>query len=924
MLAPRRARSSALIVAAACLVALLVGAQGLQRRAPVGVASFQRASSEPMQVEFAGCAWVARGPTCAMGEARTLRLWIAPGEAEGRARITIDGALVRSDAPTGDTIVVDVPSGARSLALEEESGRMSRSFRLALDTARPRVGALVQARAERQAGRLDAAQSTLTRALEDASPDARGEVLSALARVEYARGLVDAAAARFDEAIARHEADGHDSEACDDAFALAFMYLERHRISEVRAAVRRGAALARDYADGRAYGVYYDALIAAETGDRRTALRRAREAAALAGRLGNAKLAIMARDVSTRQLAFMGRYEDAVEGHRALVSSEDFARLGACDRGDMLDNLGFSVLLLREHAPERVHDTDARSAIEQALTIFGDGCPDPNRVANALANQALADLQEGRLDDARDAIGRARRTATEPPTPLVLFAHDLEGRLAFAANRSAAALAAFEREVKLAAAIGGPDDEIAARQGLARVLAAMGRREQAISELDRAEALVDTVHGSIPLGEGREAYLAAREGPSMDRVALLIDAGRPAEGLRAARRARARLLAGVALAQRLEALDPVARSSWEDKIGAYVRERAAIDESAAHDWGLAADKLADALAVRRARASELRSLLDDALGVLPASPVSDEPPRPRPGELVLAWVPVHGGWIGFADDGREVKARTLPAFDAAAPPAKIAQALLEPLHDAIAAAQRIRVTAEPPLGSVDLHALPFEGAPLLAHAPVVYGLDLRDSSAEGGARRAVIVADPTSDLTAARVEADRVRLALAGAGGLETRVLGGTEATSAAVRDALASADLVHYAGHGAYGGRDAVDSALPLANGGTLTLGDVLALTRVPATVVLFGCETAKGDAGGARGGLGLAQAFVAAGARSVVATPRTVADEMAADLAGELYRRLIVDPRADVPRALQGAELALAERRPDADWSAFRVLTP
>jgi CHAT domain-containing protein len=153
----------------------------------------------------------------------------------------------------------------------------------------------------------------------------------------------------------------------------------------------------------------------------------------------------------------------------------------------------------------------------------------------------------------------------------------------------------------------------------------------------------------------------------------------------------------------------------------------------------------------------------------------------------------------------------------------------------------------------------------------------------------------------------------------------GSLATHPAVRDAIQdpAVDLLHYAGHGTFDGPDGWESGLPLAGGGRLTVADVLALRRVPSLVLLSGCETARTAAEGQVAGLGIAQAFVLAGARVVVAATRRVDDALAARLMKAVYRALGAGDR-DLAAALGKAQLAIATESPDQDWSSFEVLVP
>jgi len=148
--------------------------------------------------------------------------------------------------------------------------------------------------------------------------------------------------------------------------------------------------------------------------------------------------------------------------------------------------------------------------------------------------------------------------------------------------------------------------------------------------------------------------------------------------------------------------------------------------------------------------------------------------------------------------------------------------------------------------------------------------------------------------------------------------LAGESASAEAVRAQLGTSDLLHYAGHGDYSGQGGWESSLLLADGTRLTLGDLLALEHVPSWVVLSGCETGRvaGDAPVA--GLGLAQAFLLAGSRSVIAATRPADDRRVPAFFAELYRRWAEEP--DLARAMQGAQLAWREQNPT-EWSIFRL---
>jgi CHAT domain-containing protein len=243
--------------------------------------------------------------------------------------------------------------------------------------------------------------------------------------------------------------------------------------------------------------------------------------------------------------------------------------------------------------------------------------------------------------------------------------------------------------------------------------------------------------------------------------------------------------------------------------------------------------------------------------------------------------------------------------------------------EALARADRIRLLPQGALERIDLHALPVDGAPLLARAPVYYGLDLPAPKAVTAAASltrgsALIVADPTADLPGAAREEELVAKLLSG-----PRSLLRGQAQRAEVLAELERASLFHFAGHAQFAGLDGMSSELRLADG-ALSVGDVLSLSRAPELVFLSACEGARADVPSLASAFGLAQAFVAAGARAVVAPTRPIADDDARALVSAFYEALASDPARDAPAALRRAVLSSMADGADLDAWNFRVLEP
>ena len=96
----------------------------------------------------------------------------------------------------------------------------------------------------------------------------------------------------------------------------------------------------------------------------------------------------------------------------------------------------------------------------------------------------------------------------------------------------------------------------------------------------------------------------------------------------------------------------------------------------------------------------------------------------------------------------------------------------------------------------------------------------------------------------------------------------------------------------------------------------------RVPAWVVLSGCETGRSSTETPVESLGLAHAFLLAGSRAAVASIRRAADRELPAFFPELYRQWDREP--DLAVALQQAQLSWRKRAPGADWKSFRLFEP
>ena len=245
-----------------------------------------------------------------------------------------------------------------------------------------------------------------------------------------------------------------------------------------------------------------------------------------------------------------------------------------------------------------------------------------------------------------------------------------------------------------------------------------------------------------------------------------------------------------------------------------------------------------------------------------------------------------------------------------------AAAVLEAISKQLEAAERVRILAYGAADRIDWHVVSWRGEPLIRRVEVAHALDI--SAAEPAARvsaiqEAVLVLDPTADLPQARKEGDVVGQALRG--WKLTRLTAGL-ATRDAVLSALSAGGLLHYAGHAEVGGPSGMSSALLVADGARIELGDLLAAPRLPAVVVLSACEAATSVEASM---MGLAQAFLISGTRAAVAATRPVPDQSARAFMTAFYGNLQGIDAASMAKAYRQAAVS---RLADTGSQSFRLV--
>ncbi|HEV7668883.1 MAG TPA: CHAT domain-containing protein [Thermoanaerobaculia bacterium] len=898
----------------------------------------------PLAVEYAGCIQVLRtGPTCLLqegkdGAAPTITIWLPLSPSDTTTEIRIDGrpvAVAGEKALDGLRYPIEVPLAAHRLQVQ----RGSSSWSLALAQSPIAPAWFTEARLEASSGNLESIEKVrkeLKARLPGLPPSdlsLRARVLWLLSRLPPSPGE-DVVAGYRREIEARRKADHLLGEA-SAASALAQKLAEKDdRLAEASKVLDQVAPPSSSPAEVTFLLAFARGFVARLAGEPRQALREFEGAVAEAKRLGLESYRADAEQQLSSLLLDLGRFNEAETRFAAAARTVEATKATTTDRecaaAQVATNRGWTRLLAREAGTD-VGDPLPELIAARAAFDRTAACDASHQRANARLNLALAHLQGGALDAAAEDLAQARSLSAATATAEEqLWQGEIEARLALARGRTHEALVRWQGLETNARRSGSFKDLWLALTGRARAERALGNADAALQELAEAEDLLDR-QAATAQRPSRARFVEQREASARLRIELLLEQGRTAEALSAARRSRARVLRQIEMEGRIEGLSGAQRERWQQAVGDFRAARRKCDKDAAEEWSAAADRLPLVRSARNSQCMGAEENLETAvaqlgLGAKASGAESFRPPGV--GELVLAFHPLDKGWVAFAKNATGVSAHRfeLPP-STLTDPNDLSARLLAPFADAIRHARRIRLLPYGALREVDLHILPFDGAPLLAGRPVVYGLDLLDRAPApalaASKPAALVIGDPRRDLPSSRKEAERVGRALADAG-WQVEKESGDGATVDRMIDALPRISLLHFAGHGVAGSAD---------GGGELLLGgeerllatEILNLDRAPARIVLSGCATGLSDPGAAVEGLGLAQAFLLRGATQVVAAIRPVPDPDAAALFAAFYQP---PPKgsADLDLAVRLAwvQAAALRNNPKSAAASFRVFEP
>lgn len=875
------------------------------------------------------------GPVCVRAAGKPLVFWIAANR--------ISDVVVELDGKRYLPELVEVAGGFRFSLDQLDSVRQifarngegaSLELPLAVLENNPDVDAADQLRKDPKT--LEAARAHATKAISSSSSLSQARAMSLMARIKMRGGDYRGAVYQFDEALRTHQKVGCLSAQYRDAFALAYGAIYQKRdFYGAQAVLQRAEALSDEDTDQRAQLPYYQGLLASETGRLGSALAYFHEAEIRADRL---QLTQQVHDVRMQQiniLTALGRRSEAISILKR-VASTNFDALGHCKRAEVMNNIAWRSLLLGEN-PSEAETPLALATAAEALYREAAPCDDPRLHATSLGTLALAQFEHGEIDAAERSLNEAEQRKLNVDPTKQAERLSLRARIAGKRGQPEAALKIY---AELSAVAKGAQLPFVRWRGLigeAETLEAMHRDREALARYDAADELFRELLALVPLGDGRDDFALRHERAAARHVGLLVRLKETDRAMEVARISRVRALGLLDVAGRVDRMSQREEKSWITALNEYRRARDGLDailteESQIRDARLKmpADQLQKFLAehaniAERGEAARraLKKAFDEAMGSVGNSKA--EPPGKRDqkqladGELLLVYHPVPEGWVAFARTNVQTRMEILPTVGDAT-------SLLSPFTAELDKAKRVIVMPSGALEEVNFHAVLAGDRPLGMRVKLSYGIDVESAakpksnlSAKAGGLAVIVAVDPTDTLKTIEREARAVSEILS-AQGYEVVTLFGEKATRAELSRWLSDPRVTHFhfAGHAVSGGRDGLESRLLLADG-SLTGTDLLALGRAPRDVVISACEAGKASTSGGALGLGLAQAFILAGAKRVVASSAPAEDTRTFEMMKAAYESgSALDPGVLVKAAFEAPNNGKAS----AGWDSFRVV--
>ncbi len=859
-------RSGLLTLAGLCVVVVAAGAVYLRRAAPEPTPAPSAPRPAKLEVAYGGCHEVHAGPVCLVAETSTITLWLEdPGFVP---TVRLDGAVAPTrvaDVDGGVQLKVRVAPGVKALSVGEGEVETPWSLRTDHRASSPLVRRVKQMRN----GGLEAAWSLASTATPE-DPHERAELLSLLARLER-----DLGRSEWLDTVARsielHRTNGCITGAANDLAFMSYRLRVDGELRGARSALEGMADLIEVAPELRVSQNYFLAAVDQQAGDARTALERLRAMDRWGERLDDETYRLPGMQMKLLLLSFLSRTSDAASLLKELSDAIDETE-APCERAWMLNNLAWF---------GRTIDANASVlAAQRGLSIYRGECNDSSNDEVLLRlTYARLLLLDNKIDDAADAVGDLRAVWNVTSGAGRVELDELDAQVRLARGDATNALLLFESVLERSSMQVDPRVYWSALLGIARSEVTLERVEKALEALDAAERALDGLVLAIPLGEGRTLFAEEHVESSILLIELLISRGEIERAHRVATHSIRRHSSALALSARISALPDLRRSIWEERVRAYRDARKRLSAEAEMGWGLPQAELEKRRGRRRAAEEELTRNMEALMSIIGVDLASRAPRLPQGvGELVLH--PAKDGIFALIRRTTETVATYVPGDREGAWLEGIA--ISNVLRDGMKGLGEVRLLTYGELNDVDVS--PTIRA-LTAESPVIgYSMGLPRSLGTTMPRRALVVSDPDGSLPRARSESNFVRERLTSQG-WRVDLISGADADRDRLLALLSDGGygLMHFAGHSASDAIDGWRSYLRLANGDRLEVADVFSIDSAPTYVVLSSCY------GSGRGAapIGIAQAFLARGARAVLAATGPVEDSRARTVMERLYEQ-------------------------------------
>lgn len=616
-----------------------------------------------------------------------------------------------------------------------------------------------------------------------------------------------------------------------------------------------------------------------------------------------------------------------------LVSAEQYFQRGTVLASELgvAQAVTANLLALGDLQARRGHLEEAGALYQQSLGR-ASAAGELNYQAESLLRLSLVHREQQRSDEAeseiRQALAIAQNTGAGPVEAEAWYA---TGELARLGGETAPALEAYARAQAVAGTGTAPDLLWQIHYGRAQSLILGGERQAAVSELEAAVLIIESVRARLQEERFKAGYVQDKYQVYIALVRLQLELGLTQQAFSTAERLRAR-----SFLDQLETSGPVVRNNRQSQAEFALRERIRQLRSAlAQENNMPApdrrQKAVDIFSSELlASEREYQALLDNIRGqsvigqAVNTPTLTEVQSQLRPGEALVEYVVGDEQvMIFFMQPGKLSAVTSSPGQSSLrskvnlvrellqqpsndrwrAPAASLSETLIEPLQRQ-ALLEGVHHLYLVPHGI--LNYLPFAVLPMreATDSPVL----LEQFTLSYLPAAAALVREPkepavSPSLLALAPERTRLRYALEEARSIaklyqpQSQLLSGRDATESAFKEQAGSYEILHLSTHGYFNSGNPLLSGLELEadenNDGLLEVHEILGLSLHAGLVTLSACETGMGSgffnqipAGDEF--VSLTRAFLLAGSRSVMATLWRVDDRSTVEVMEGFYNRL------------------------------------